>query len=88
MVKGKVVPVLEDMGEWRYSTTILDLDMRSNEVVGFTPRSIYPRRNDPRQLLDRRLGGFQSRYGQCEVQKHILPSQELNPGYQGRGPSL
>jgi hypothetical protein len=48
--KGKAVPVLNylsaipwrRMGEWRYSSTILDLDTRWSWVVSFTPRPLYP----------------------------------------------
>jgi hypothetical protein len=35
------------MGEWRYSSTVLDLDTIWKWVVSFTPQSLYPRRNCP-----------------------------------------
>jgi hypothetical protein len=35
-------------------------------VVSFTPRPLYPRGKSPRYLLDRRLGGPQSRSGRRE----------------------
>jgi hypothetical protein len=48
--EGKVVPVLNylstvpwgHMREWRYSSTILKLDIRWRWVVSFTPWPIYP----------------------------------------------
>jgi hypothetical protein len=40
------------MGEWRYSSNILDLGNRRRRVVSFTPLPLYPRYS-----LDRRLGG-------------------------------
>jgi hypothetical protein len=55
------------MGEWRYSSTILD------RGTSFTPRSLYPHGKNPRYPLDRRLGGPQSRFGRCEVRKNLLP---------------
>jgi hypothetical protein len=30
------------MGEWRYSSTILDLGIRWRLVVNFTPQPLYP----------------------------------------------
>jgi hypothetical protein len=50
-VKGKVVPVLNwistipwrHMGEWRYSSTFLDLGTRWRWVVSFTHLPLYPR---------------------------------------------
>jgi hypothetical protein len=44
------------MGDWRYSSTILDLCTRWRWVVSFTPRPLYLREKRCRYLLDRRLG--------------------------------
>jgi hypothetical protein len=51
------------MGEWRYSSTILDPGTRWRWVVKFMPRSFYPHGNSPWYQLNRRLGGPQSRSG-------------------------
>jgi hypothetical protein len=45
------------MGQWRYSSTILDLDTRWRWVVSFKPRPLYSRGNRPRYQVDSRLGG-------------------------------
>jgi hypothetical protein len=62
------------MGEWRYSSTILDLSVRWRWLVSFTPQPLYPRGNSPRYSLDRNLGEPQSRSGLS------FPYQESNPG--------
>jgi hypothetical protein len=56
------------MGEWRYTSTILDLGTTWRWVVSFTPLQLYPR-----YLLDRRLGGPQRRSGCCGGEKNLLP---------------
>jgi hypothetical protein len=35
------------MGEWRYSSTILDLSTRCRGVVSFMPRPLYPGEKAP-----------------------------------------
>jgi hypothetical protein len=53
--KGKVVPVLNwlstvpwrHMGEWRYSSTILDLGVRWRWMVSSTPRPLFPGKSPP-----------------------------------------
>jgi hypothetical protein len=85
-VKRKVVPVLNSLsampwrhsGEWRYSSTILDLGTRWRWVVSLTLQPLYPPGNRPRYPLDRRLGGSQCQSGRCGEEKHILPSKESN----------
>jgi hypothetical protein len=57
------------MGEWSYSSTILDLHIRWRLAVSFTPRSPYPWGYP----LDRRLGGAQSWSRHCGVKKNQLP---------------
>jgi hypothetical protein len=51
------------VGEWRYSSTILDLGTVWRRVVSFTPRQLYPRGNRQHSPLDTRLGGPYSRSG-------------------------
>jgi hypothetical protein len=51
--------------EWRYSSTILDLGTRWRWVVSYTHRPLYLWGKSPRFLLDRRLGGLQSRSELC-----------------------
>jgi hypothetical protein len=68
------------MGEWRYSSTILDLGTRWRWVVSFMPRPLYPRRKSSGYPMDRRLGGPQSRSGRCREEKHFaLPGIEPGP---------
>jgi hypothetical protein len=66
------------MGEWKYTSTILDLGIRWRWVVSSMPRLLYPQGNRPRYLFDRRLGGSQSRYG-CFGEGKILHCQESHP---------
>jgi hypothetical protein len=62
--KSKAVPVFNylstmpwrHMGEWRYSSTFLDLGTRWRWVVRFTPLAALTRGNRPGYPLDRRLG--------------------------------
>jgi hypothetical protein len=67
------------MGEWRYSSTILDLGTRWRWVVSFTPWSLYPRGKRPRYPLDRRVGERQSTSGLCGVEKNILRLSGFKP---------
>jgi hypothetical protein len=62
------------VGEWRCSSTILDLGTRWRWVVSLTPRPLYPR-----YPLDRRLGGPQSRSGRSGEEKNLLPLPEIEP---------
>jgi hypothetical protein len=62
------------MGEWKYSSTILDLGTRCKWVVSFTLLPLYSRGNRPRHPLDRKLGGPQSRSGRCEEDKNLPPA--------------
>jgi hypothetical protein len=61
------------MGEWRYSSTIIDLSIRWRWVFSFTPRPLYPRGKRPRYPLDRRLAGPQSRSERCVAEKYLMP---------------
>jgi hypothetical protein len=49
------------MGEWRYSSTILDLSSRWRWMVNFTSLPIYPRGKSLWYPLNRWLGGPQNR---------------------------
>jgi hypothetical protein len=62
------------MGEWRYSTTILDLGTRWRCVV-----NIIPRENPPWNSLGRRLSGPQNRSGYCGVKKNLLNLPGIDP---------
>jgi hypothetical protein len=66
------------MGEWRYSSTFLDLGTRWRSVVSFTSLPLYRRRKNLRDPLERRLGRSQSRSGRCGGEKN-LPYRESNP---------
>jgi hypothetical protein len=67
------------MGEWKYSSTFFDLDIRWRGVGSFTTGKLYPRRKSPQYPLDRRLGGPQSRPGRCGVEKNLLPLPGIKP---------
>jgi hypothetical protein len=60
-------------GEWRYSSTILDLFTKLRWVVSFAHRPLYPLGNNPRYPLDRKLGAPQSRSGRRGEEKNLLP---------------
>jgi hypothetical protein len=55
------------MGDWRYSSTILNLGNRWRWVVSFTPWPLYLR-----HPLDRRLGGPQRWSGCCGEEKNLV----------------
>jgi hypothetical protein len=91
--KGKVVLVLnwlstchEDMEEWRYSSTILDLGTIWGWVVSFTSLQLYPGERAPGTHW---IGGWVGpTVGLDAMEKRqILHYRESNPG-QARGVSL
>jgi hypothetical protein len=60
-------------------------------VVSFTARPLYPHRNSPRYLLNRMLGGPQSRSGRGGEEKNSQPPSGIepqNPGRPARSPAL
>jgi hypothetical protein len=59
------------MGEWRYSSIILDLGTRWRWVVSVTPLPLYPQ--EKINQLDSWLGGPQSWSGSCE-EKNLAPA--------------
>jgi hypothetical protein len=89
MVRGKVIPMLNRlstmpwrrMGEWRYSSAILDVGIRWRWAS--RPGFVTPRRTSPRYPLDRRLG-----LDAMEKRKISCPCRESNPSRPARNPSL
>jgi hypothetical protein len=87
VIKGRSCPWVQLMklhamrtyGEWRYSSTILDLDSRWMWVVSFTLRPLYFRGKGPQCPLNSRLGGLCSRSGRSEIEISC-PCRETNPG--------
>jgi hypothetical protein len=71
------------MGDWRYSSTVLDLSTRWRWVVSFTPQLLYPLGKSPWYPSDRRVGDPQSRSGCCGEEK-IWHCRESNPGHPAR----
>jgi hypothetical protein len=67
------------MGEWRYSSTTLDLGTRCRRVVTITTRPLYPRGKGLRWSLYRRLCGIQSRVRHCGEQKNLLLLSGVEP---------
>jgi hypothetical protein len=69
------------MEEWRYSSIILDLCIRGRWMVSFTPWPLYTRAKSLRYFSYRRLGGIQSRFRRCELEKYLFtPVWKSNPG--------
>jgi hypothetical protein len=68
------------VGEWKYSSTILDLSARSRWVVSFTQQLLYPQGKSPWYPFGRRLGGSQS-WPRCCGEEDSCPCHELNPGH-------
>jgi hypothetical protein len=60
------------MGEWRFSSIILDLGTRWRWAVGFTFSQFLPKGKGPQYPLDRKLDAVEYREMSC-------PCQELNP---------
>jgi hypothetical protein len=67
------------LGSGGIAPRILYLGTRWRWVVNFTPRPLCLQRNSPWHLLDRRLGGPQSRSGRGgeEINSHLLSGLEL-----------
>jgi hypothetical protein len=59
------------MGEWRYSSTFLDLGTRWRQAVSFTALPLYPRGYSTQYPWDRRLGGPRSRSGRCGEETNV-----------------
>jgi hypothetical protein len=67
------------VGEWRYSSTILNFDTRWRWVFSFTQRSLHPRRKSRLYPFDKRLGGPKIRPGRCGEEKNFLFLPRINP---------
>jgi hypothetical protein len=76
------------MGEWRYSSTILDLGTGWRWTTSFTPRPLYPQGKGPQWPLNRRLGGPQSWSGRGGEEIISCPFRKWKPGRPARSPSL
>jgi hypothetical protein len=74
----------EDIGEWRYSFSLLYLVTRWRCTVSFTPLPLYPRGKSLQYAFDKRLGGPQIRFGQRGDKNLSLPG--MDPG--SSSPSL
>jgi hypothetical protein len=67
-------------GQWRYSSTFLDLGTIWRWVVSFTPLPLYLRGKGLQYPLDRRLGGAQILSRRCGEEKNLaLPGIEPRP---------
>jgi hypothetical protein len=68
------------MGDWIYiDPHFLDLGTNWRWVVSFTSLPLYPRRKSPGYLMDRRLGGPQSRSGRRGEEKFLDPTGPYTP---------
>jgi hypothetical protein len=78
---GEVVPELNYLntvpwrfiGEWRYSSTIIDIDTRMGEMSASRSGRFTPEETAIRYPLDRRLCGPQIRVGRCGEDKNVAP---------------
>lgn len=62
--------------KWRYSFTVLNLDIRWSRAVSFTPLLLYPQGRRPRYPLHRRLGRSQNRSDRYGEEKKVFPGIE------------
>jgi hypothetical protein len=70
------------MGEWKYSSVIVDLDTRRRWVVSFTSLPLYPQENLS-YLSHGRLCRPERPSGRCGVQKNILTLPEIKRWHSG-----
>jgi hypothetical protein len=95
-VKCKIVLVLNQlstmpwrhMGEWRYSSTTVDLGASCRWVFSFAPRPLYPWGKSRWCPLDRRLDGPQNRSGYRREDKIFCLCREPKTGRPGRSSFL
>jgi hypothetical protein len=71
------------MGEWRCSSTILNLSFRYRWMVSIMPRPLLPPGNSLRYHLYWRLGGPQRQSGCYGEEKNLLPLPEIEPEFLG-----
>jgi hypothetical protein len=76
------------MGEWRYSSTVLDLGIRWGLVVSFTPLPLYPGKIAPCTDWIRGWVVSSADLDAVEQRKLSCSSLESNPGHPARSPSL
>jgi hypothetical protein len=76
------------MGQWRYSSIILELCPRRRWVVSLTSRPLYPTGNNSRCQLDRRLVEHQNRSGRCGEEENLLSLPGIESGHPDRSHSL
>jgi hypothetical protein len=67
------------LGSGGIAPHILDLGTRWRWAVSYTPRPLYPQRKSRSYLLDRSLGGPQSRSGHGGEEKNSQPLPGLEP---------
>jgi hypothetical protein len=75
-------------GEWRYSSTILDLSTRWRWVISFKPRLLYPWETGPSTHLGIRLGGPPDPVWTLWNRKKLSPVLKLTSPRPARSPSL
>jgi hypothetical protein len=76
------------MGEWRYSSTILDFGTRCRRVVSFTPRPLYSLGKSTQFRWISGWIGPTVELDAVEKRKVSCPYWESNPGGQARSPSV
>jgi hypothetical protein len=89
LCKNKVISLLFNwtlcnegvLGSGGIAPRILDFGSRWRWLVSFTPQPLYPQGKSPWYPLRRRLGGPQSRPGQCGEEKNSQPLPRLEPPY-------
>jgi hypothetical protein len=72
-------------GEWRYSSTILDLDTSWKWVISFKHRPLFAREERPRYQLEiKKKLGPKSRSERCRIDKNLLllPGTKPQPSIQ------
>jgi hypothetical protein len=70
------------MGDWKYGSTILDLDTRCRWVVSFKPLPLYHRWKYSRCPLDKRSRGSQTQSGHYGVEKKLTLVRSWTPAVQ------
>jgi hypothetical protein len=67
------------MVEWRYSSTLLDLNPRWRRIVSFMLLPLYTRRKSLLYQFDRKLDGPSVGLNAVEIILLVLPEIELRP---------
>lgn len=66
-------------GEWRCSSTTLNLGIRWRWVANLTPYSLYSSGKNHRYILDEGMGGPQDPFGYCGVEKNLSSLWGVHP---------